>query len=251
MKKIIKILLAVSLSFTFIQNIQVIKANERINIQNKLSDFSKPDNPLGWNVEDVNVFSDFLEEAVTFEVYNNVNMYNGNVKAVSFINSNTEEIVLNVNNKLYTLYEENEDVYLKNENGNSLLILDFEVTNISNASRATNGAYVSDDDHLYTNDIGPFTKTGRYVIDILSFISDVTGYLIEHPILGKIYIATSIAKEVMAQSGYMTSYIKFWQANKKTDMSYVREKQEWYSSSSYSSSSFLKTYTRYFDTARP
>ena len=242
MKKYIILLLLVSLSLTSM-------INDSINACAYSANSSALDlqsNPLGWTNESIDEFNDFLSAAINHSD-KRTRDYSNNYAVVNPSNSN--EIILYVDDSMYILYEENEDIFLKNSNNKTLKILDTEYTDTS--TRASNGAYSLSNDNQYTSDIGPYTKTSVHFIDALTFISDTAGYMADHPVLGTIYIAASVANEIMQESGYMTSYIKYWQANKKTDMSYVREKQNWYSSSSYSTSSFIKNYTRYFDTERP
>lgn len=220
---------------------------------NALTDLADKNN-MGWTDDDINNFSEFLSISIEHTSKKVSTTYSINkdtgINASAYMNpDNNEEVILKIDTDSYTIYEENDDIYIKNDEGHILKIIDFETTD-SISSRA-NGAFTWSDDSSFTSDYGPYTKTGKYFIDALTFISDVTGYLIDHPILGQIYIATTVANEIMKQSGYMTSYIKFWQAFSKTNSTYVREKQSWYSSSSYSSSSHIKNHVKYFYSSKP
>ena len=215
------------------------------------------DNHMGWTNDDVENFADFLTTSIEYASKKRSISYNTNEQtrlSNAFVNLNSNnEVVLTINDATYTLHEEDDgDIYILNSQGDKLKLIDFEDYSFSNSTtRAANGAFTWKDDVDFTNDIGPYTKTGKYFIDTLTFISDITGYLVEHPILGQIYIASSLANIVLSQNGYMTSYIKYWQAFNKYDSTYIREKQEWYHNSSYSSSSYIKNNVRYFYSSRP
>lgn len=86
----------------------------------------------------------------------------------------------------------------------------------------------------------------------LDWVNEGSGILsIVHPVFGTINIITTGARIVVGTSDYLTSYIKYWQAFSKSDGTYIREKQRWFSKSSYSNASFMGNNTRYFYTSRP
>ena len=195
--------------------------------------------PLGLTDNDIKNFKELLSYCETKHhnfktITNNVTLNSTNIISYDTENDvkimlevNKNDVHLFVNNYSYKIYEENDNIYLENETGDSLLIAKYiDTTSSEIVPSASNGAYTSSDDNKFGTDYGPFTKTGVHLVNILNFISDISSYYVDHPVLGKIYVASTFANVVISQSGYMTSYIKYWQSFSKTDSTYVREKQK-------------------------
>lgn len=162
-------------------------------------------------------------------------------------------VLILLDGESYILYEEENNLYLKNTN-NDIIVVSY--TTKLNPDVSTLGMkdtpYTLSDDNQYGTDIGPFNSQNTSLVAFLDWVSVGAGIIsATHPVLGAVTIIAGGLNIIANQSAYFTSYIKYWQANKKTDLSYVREKQRWFSQSSCSDASFIKNRTIYFDTARP
>ena len=270
-KKITLSLLSVVLVLPLTGNTLSVRANEEalpdLQLEEKYSN-----EEINITGEDVQNFNEFLTYA---EIYTEQTS-NPNARSMhssievpdveAYVNPvNDDEVIITVAGEGYTLYENNQDIYLKNSNGDELLISDVEIidgpqdtTIIENdnpiATIAANGAYSLTNDKDYTTDQGPFKKSATHLISVMYYLSSSKKYRCDHPVLDAIYISVDFfhgLTSIYYQDAYLISYIKFWTAHKKTSLSYVREKQKWYYKKDFSSSSYLDTNTSYYYSSKP
>lgn len=97
----------------------------------------------------------------------------------------------------------------------------------------------------WTKEYGPFYKTNKSLVSVLSVISAATGLCsCVHPVLGTISLITGAAS--VGLDIIKTLYIKYYQSMNGT---MVKERQRWYENPDYTR--FIKERTITFDSVRP
>ena len=234
-----------------------------------LNDEMYTQNELNWSTLQMLLFYDVLRQSKSNRQFMDVytNYENDIYKTRVFKDDSTNSIVLievdylneNIlillNGCEYCLYFDGLDIVLKDSQGNMLTVskmVNFNDNQGISTMALKDEPFSSNDDAQYTADIGPFDSQNTSVFTFIDYVSVAAGIVAAtHPLLGYVeFIATS-ASLVMGTSQYFTSYIKYWQSMKKTNLSYVRQKERWFSNSSCADQYHIDNYTRYFDSEKP
>lgn len=225
------------------------------------------ENQLNWTDEQIVKFQSILLkgkfEKSFEELYINTNYDAYQSRVV--INDATNDVILIeadhinnnllilINNEKYKLIERDQDLYLLNEDGDEIIISKtINITPQISTLALRDTPYSLSNDSSFSDDYGPFNSTNTSLVSFLDWVNEASGILgIVHPLFGTINIITTGAGILVGTSDYFTSYIKYWQSFSKSDGTYIREKQRWFSLSSCSDASFMGNNTRYFYTSRP
>lgn len=162
-----------------------------------------------------------------------------------------------IDGEKFVIYTEGDNVLAKSEDGATMYLSKYdEIDNPLNTnariSSLANTVYSESNDAQFIKDVGPGSKTNKELVYITSLIGEVGQTLAEYGIVSATLGTVSIVLQIgvsLYDNFTVTYYIRYWQAYKKTDTSYWREKRRYFSDKNYDYFICNKTY--YFYTTQP
>lgn len=220
------------------------------NVSTDSTEKSLIDNFKEFNVQK-SIYKSETDSVFTNVIYSPENNSYGIIE----IDSNEDHIFIELNEEPYKIYLDGEDVVLKDSKG-KITPLYYTVDDTIKSQKNTSGTLGIIIDNPDPNDgysayRGPYYKTNKIIFTVLRVITIAGGaraMYLTNPTLGVItYLAE---KAIDAGDKYTaTLYIKYFQANKLTDPTYVKQKEDYYKDSNHKD--YIKTIYRYFYSERP
>lgn len=162
------------------------------------------------------------------------------------ISKSTNNILLALNNHNYLFIMEGENIYMIDETGKKTTISEMIYHTSPKFDSYENIQEIEPIQTLaWSQEYGPFYKTNKSLVTVLSVISAATGLCsCLHPILGTISLITGVGS--VGLDILKTLYIKYYQ---QMDGTKVKERQLWYENPDYTG--YIKSRTITFDSVRP
>lgn len=234
------------------------------NLPEEFNEITLLENTNPENIE--NIYSDGDENLQTVINYN----VDSDTYSLFEVNVETEEIIMLINDKEYTVRAEGENIDMISENGEVLPLVITEYQNstaiLPELIDANSEPIIGDTEIIvqeseqitsplarasFGKERGPFTKTNKTLVEVLAIISTATGLVyrkVRHPLLGEISFITGLVATVGTYA-YKTLYIKYWQASSTSNATYIRERDNYYNYNNYTG--FVKSRTWHFYSSRP
>lgn len=202
------------------------------------------------NIQSIKLFSFSSGDEAQISYNNTTNQY-VYIESRDFNNS----LFMQIEDEKYIISCEGENIVMLSEKGEKIKISemiyenDESVKSYYDINYSTASSSKTMKAASYGKEYGPYYKTNKSLVTVLSLLSTVTGlFSVKHPVLGKISITLGVAA-VVGDMVYKTCYIKYWQALDKNKATNVKERQRWYDKANYTK--FLKERTIYFSSVRP
>ncbi|MCI9092872.1 MAG: hypothetical protein HFF36_03655 [Coprobacillus sp.] len=202
------------------------------------------------NIQPIKLFSFSSGDEAQISYNNTTNQY-VYIESRDFDNS----LFMQIEDEKYIISCEGENIIMLSEEGKKIMISemiyenDDSVKGYHNINQPVASSSKVIKATSYGKEYGPYYKTNKSLVTVLSLLSTVTGlFSVKHPILGKVSITLGVAA-IVGDTIYKTCYIKYWQALDNNKATNVKERQRWYDKPNYTN--FLKERTIYFSSVRP
>lgn len=162
------------------------------------------------------------------------------------LSTDRNSMAIETNNNKYIFTMEGENIYMTDDSGKKITVSEMVYHTAPKFDTYENVQEIeSIQTRAWSKEYGPFYKTNKSLVSVLSVISAATGLCsCFHPILGTISLVTGVA--AVGLDLQKTLYIKYYQA---MDGTRVKERQRWYEKPNYTG--FIKERTLTFDSTRP
>lgn len=167
------------------------------------------------------------------------------------LDSESDNIIYMVNDQIYTMVYEDENINLYSENGNVLPLLITEYQDTPIVKPISSQSDEKETKVSYGKEHGPFKKTNKLLVDVLGAVGTISGVAatkVYSKILGTISVITGSISWI-GNLAYATLWIKYYQAYATDGSSRVRQRDRYYRFNNYTS--FVKERTWTFYSSRP
>lgn len=203
--------------------------------------------------DQVSIFNTGNEENYTNVIYSP----NNDIYGIMEVSKDKDYIFIELDQKPYKVYLENDDIILKDSDGKiTPLQYTVEDSGVIDKGEASPLALIPNDlpaSDGYTAYRGPYYKTNKLIFKVIKIIATAgegAAIYLENKVLGVISWAIIKASDfAIGDSLIKTLYIKYFQANKLNDLTYVKQKNVYYSDSNHRK--YIKTLYTYFYSQRP